>query len=203
MVELPELLGLSAIRHQLRALLNARIARIITHPERKLLLQSMMTEVKTWVQDGCLIQVTGQFLLGDFGKTAQSTAAYLMNHRLVHFVASDAHDCTRRPPDLSSAYENVRRRWGKATAQVLFVHNAQRPDVVFLDLNIPRVTGWEALRAMKADDSLYDIPVVVFTTSSRRSDKERHMPSVHSISLRSHRHSPDSLWRLRPSIVSS
>lgn len=93
MVELPELLGLSAIRHQLQALLNARIAPIITHPERNLLLQSTLTEVKAWVQDGCLIQVTGQSLLGDFGKTAQLTAAYLMNHRLVHFVAKSGPLC--------------------------------------------------------------------------------------------------------------
>jgi CheY-like chemotaxis protein len=49
----------------------------------------------------------------------------------------------------------------------------QRPDVVFLDLNMPKVSGWEVLREMKADESLRPIPVVIFSTSSRRADKER------------------------------
>jgi chemotaxis family two-component system response regulator Rcp1 len=47
---------------------------------------------------------------------------------------------------------------------------APRPDVVFLDLNIPRVDGHEVLRAMKSDDSLKRIPVVVVSGSDRVQD---------------------------------
>ncbi len=39
------------------------------------------------------------------------------------------------------------------------------PDLVLLDLNMPRVNGREALRALKQDPSLRRLPVVVFTTS--------------------------------------
>ena len=45
-----------------------------------------------------------------------------------------------------------------------------RPDVVFLDLNVPKVTGHEVLKAMKADDSLKRIPVVVVSGSDRVQD---------------------------------
>ena len=48
-----------------------------------------------------------------------------------------------------------------------------RPDLVFLDLNMPRVDGWQVLVAMRDDESLRSIPVVVLTTSSHPADKER------------------------------
>mgnify|MGYP001558632694 CR=1 FL=1 len=44
------------------------------------------------------------------------------------------------------------------------------PDVVLLDLNMPRLDGWEVLRQIKADAKLKTIPVVVFTSSKRESD---------------------------------
>ncbi|HEY6987596.1 MAG TPA: response regulator [Bryobacteraceae bacterium] len=49
----------------------------------------------------------------------------------------------------------------------------QAPDVVFLDLNMPKTDGWGVLRAMKADDRLCHTAVVVLTSSSRRADKEQ------------------------------
>jgi two-component system, chemotaxis family, response regulator Rcp1 len=43
--------------------------------------------------------------------------------------------------------------------------NAPRPDVVFLDLGLPRVDGYEVLAMMKADPELRSIPVVVVSGS--------------------------------------
>ncbi len=42
---------------------------------------------------------------------------------------------------------------------------ASRPDVIILDLNMPRMDGFEFLDAMKGDPELRAIPVVVLTTS--------------------------------------
>ena len=44
--------------------------------------------------------------------------------------------------------------------------------VVLLDLNMPRMTGFEMLRELRADPALSHTPVVVFSTSSHRSDVE-------------------------------
>ena len=47
---------------------------------------------------------------------------------------------------------------------------APRPDVVILDLRLPRVSGHAVLGAMKADPGLRPIPVLVLTTSSAQRD---------------------------------
>lgn len=43
--------------------------------------------------------------------------------------------------------------------------NANVPDIIFLDLNLPKKSGAEVLAEIKADESLKKIPVVVLTTS--------------------------------------
>jgi CheY-like chemotaxis protein len=44
------------------------------------------------------------------------------------------------------------------------------PCVILLDLNMPRMDGFEFLRIVKADETVRDIPVVVVTTSSNTHD---------------------------------
>jgi two-component system, chemotaxis family, response regulator Rcp1 len=48
--------------------------------------------------------------------------------------------------------------------------DAVRPDVILLDLNLPRKDGREVLAEIKADDDLRRIPVVVLTTSDAEQD---------------------------------
>jgi CheY-like chemotaxis protein len=48
--------------------------------------------------------------------------------------------------------------------------SAPRPGVILLDLNMPRKDGREALREIKADPELRDIPVVILTTSKAEDD---------------------------------
>jgi two-component system, chemotaxis family, response regulator Rcp1 len=50
---------------------------------------------------------------------------------------------------------------------------APLPDLVVLDLNLPRKNGCEVLASIKADPSLAKIPVVIFTTSQSNSDITR------------------------------
>ena len=47
---------------------------------------------------------------------------------------------------------------------------ALRPDLILLDLNMPRMDGRETLAAIKSDDRLKAIPVVILTTSGAEPD---------------------------------
>ena len=47
---------------------------------------------------------------------------------------------------------------------------AKRPDLILLDLNMPRLDGREVLKQIREDESLKVIPVVVLTTSSHDKD---------------------------------
>ena len=48
--------------------------------------------------------------------------------------------------------------------------DAPRPDLILLDLNLPRKDGREVLAEIKSDEELRDIPVVVLTTSEAEED---------------------------------
>lgn len=47
---------------------------------------------------------------------------------------------------------------------------AVRPGVILLDLNMPRMDGREALKEIKSDPKLQNIPIVIFTTSKAEED---------------------------------
>ena len=48
--------------------------------------------------------------------------------------------------------------------------DAPRPDLILLDLNLPRMDGREVLAQIKADDGLKTIPTVILTTSESEAD---------------------------------
>ncbi len=62
---------------------------------------------------------------------------------------------------------------------MLFLHGegrfsgSPRPDVILLDLNLPKKDGREVLREIKEDDILKNIPVVILTTSGAEKDIHR------------------------------
>jgi len=60
------------------------------------------------------------------------------------------------------AMEFLRRRGSHA--------GKARPDLILLDLNLPRKNGREVLEEIKADDDLRRIPVIVMTTSKAEQD---------------------------------
>ena len=51
--------------------------------------------------------------------------------------------------------------------------NSTRPDLILLDLNIPKKDGREVLAEIKADPLLHNIPVVVLTTSNADQDIQK------------------------------
>jgi CheY-like chemotaxis protein len=52
-------------------------------------------------------------------------------------------------------------------------HNAPRPDLVLLDLNLPRKGGLEVLSEIQGNEALGDLSVIVFTSSSLATDRKK------------------------------
>lgn len=65
-------------------------------------------------------------------------------------------------PDGEAALAYLRRQGPYA--------GAERPDIVLLDLNLPKKDGREVLRDLKADEDLRRIPVVILTVSKAEED---------------------------------
>ena len=47
-----------------------------------------------------------------------------------------------------------------------------KPDIIFLDLNMPEMSGWQCLAKLKNDPDFKDVPVIMYSTSSSARDKE-------------------------------
>ena len=57
-------------------------------------------------------------------------------------------------------------------AEALVACRAQRPDLAVLDVMMPGVSGLDAIRELRADDSLFDLPVILLTARAQESDVE-------------------------------
>ncbi len=92
---------------------------ILAHAERIPRWVDRPEELAGLGQRGAYVQVTAGSLLGHFGKGARACCTWLLDNGLVHFVGSDAHDISERPPGLASARAAIASRWGAAMADRL------------------------------------------------------------------------------------
>ena len=99
------------------------IASVITHPERNPILQESTARLQSWIEMGCLLQITAQSLTDRFGKNAQKAAWNWLAKGMVHVIASDAHDTEHRPPRLDVARDAIRDRIGADAARLLLEEN--------------------------------------------------------------------------------
>lgn len=70
--------------------------------------------------------------------------------------------------ELSVPFELTTVNDGEQLMKHLFQHSETLPDIIFLDLSMPRKNGFECLCEIKDNEVLKDIPVVMFSTSYAR-----------------------------------
>jgi len=83
----------------------------------------------------------------------------------------DAMTVKRSFKDLNVTNLLVHTLDGKEALKHLTGEGNKRPCIILLDLNMPKMSGIEFLKIVKADDELKKIPVVVLTTSEDIQDK--------------------------------
>jgi len=81
-------------------LLKQNILPMIAHPERNKDIIRKLNKIDPLVKLGCLFQVTAGSVMGNFGDKAEKRARQLLEMGVVTILATDAHNSTKRPPDL-------------------------------------------------------------------------------------------------------
>ncbi len=71
----------------------------------------------------------------------------------------------------------------------------EHPDLILLDLLMPRVDGYEVLKALKKDDATKDIPIIVLTAKAEDEDRQRAM-DLGAESYMTKPFKPQELWDL-------
>jgi protein-tyrosine phosphatase len=125
LVELPDYALPPTLQETLYQLRLGGMTPILTHPERNPSLQQNPERLAAWVNDGLLLQVTASSVLGEMGSGPKRLAHRLLADRWVHFLATDAHNATSRPPRMSAACDLVAGKYGAHYAQLLCTENPQ------------------------------------------------------------------------------
>lgn len=97
---------------------------ILAHPERYTYVQEDIGVLNGFISEGCLFQVNAGSLTGSMGKVLEKTAKKLVQNGLCNFIASDAHNISRRATGLDEGLEAV-RKLNRSMVQVV-IENAQR-----------------------------------------------------------------------------
>ena len=80
---------------------------------------------------GCYTQINSSNILkpkffNDKNRALKKRAKYFLERDLVHFIASDMHNLSKRPPYMKEAYEIISKKYGEKKARELFVDNPNR-----------------------------------------------------------------------------
>ena len=96
---------------------------IIAHVERYSDIVSHPDRVRDLVEMGCFIQVNASSVMGKYGFGISHFTKKLLKEKMVHFIASDAHDTGRRAPQLLDCRNYVERKFGEDYGKKLFFTN--------------------------------------------------------------------------------
>jgi protein-tyrosine phosphatase len=100
-------------------LLDRDILPMIAHPERNKGVMSDIAKLAPFLEMGCLFQLTAMSVTGEFGPQAKQMADEMLDKGWVTVMATDAHNCDRRPPILSKAVSAAAELIGDVEAKRL------------------------------------------------------------------------------------
>lgn len=123
LVEFGPMDELDYIRNGLYQLLSSGYRPIVAHVERYRKLLSNQEAVGDIIEMGCYIQVNAGSIMGEAGYQAKSFTRRLLKSRLVHFVATDAHNFDNRGPFLKDCAKYISRKHGNDYMQSLLCTN--------------------------------------------------------------------------------
>lgn len=86
---------------------------------------------------------------------------------------NDDRELFREAISTSASELNFREAEDGAEAfRILQTAKNNLPDLIFLDINLPIISGWECLTKLKSDADFKNIPVIIYSTSSHDRDRK-------------------------------
>ncbi|MCK4027116.1 tyrosine protein phosphatase [Streptococcus suis] len=119
---------LKVIQEAVRELLAMGKTPVLAHIERYEALEGEFEKIQSLIDQGAYMQINSSSVLkakmfGDRHKAFKKRAKQFLDQDLVHFVASDMHNLSSRPPYMQEAYELISQRYGQDYAKDLFMNN--------------------------------------------------------------------------------
>ena len=114
------------LEQTLSGLQEMGLSPILAHAERYAKYPGNMKRLRELIYQGVLVQVNSGSLTGRFGRRIRKVSRKLLTENLVHFVATDAHNTTTRPPLIKEAMDVVADLKGADEVQRLFHDNPLR-----------------------------------------------------------------------------
>ena len=123
LVEFSPAHGYSIIRNQVYALVSAGYRPIIAHAERYPCLVKEPKLIEELRELGAEMQLTSGSVLGKEGWGMKRFCMRLLKAKKVTYIASDAHDLSKRAPNLQDCAEYLEKKFGSRYAEQILVHN--------------------------------------------------------------------------------
>ena len=74
--------------------------------------------------------------------------------------------------EIDSRIEFIHHEEPRHGVERLLDESDKIPNMIFLDINMPIINGWQCLKEFKKHEHLRNIPVIVYSTSSQQKEKE-------------------------------
>ena len=123
LVEFGPMDSLEHIRGGIYQILSAGYRPIIAHAERYESVCAKVGNVEDLVAMGCYIQVNAGSVMGQYGMGIRQFLKKVMKRELVHFIATDCHDKSRRSPKLLECARYMEKKFGKEYTHRLLCEN--------------------------------------------------------------------------------
>ncbi|BHH84233.1 tyrosine-protein phosphatase [Desulforhopalus sp. 52FAK] len=116
LLELPEMFLVDGVSNLIKLLCNQGVRCILAHPERNHMILGKKEIVQELVFSGAELQITGDSLLGKFGKEIKNMSEFILLGNGRCYVASDAHCSRKRKPQLKKAVKRAGKLIGEDAA---------------------------------------------------------------------------------------
>ncbi len=155
LMELPSLMLPPNLEDMIYELQLMDIVPVLAHPERQMQLMHEPEKLLKLLQQGCVAQSNGGSLTGVFGPKAHEKVHMLIDHQMIAFMGSDAHNLRHRTTNLKDAREKLVKHWGEATATELLetkpryiLENKELPPELYLN-RLPETLGKPKAKVLK------------------------------------------------------